>query len=98
MGHGAGDQSYEVVTVPHIDPDVRPKIAYTLPPGLSVGELNFVLTDIVDQYIGPAVSYDKINAAIGVLECAKQELYRKVAAPYEDVKETVNGSAYMERE
>lgn len=83
---------------PYIDPDVRPKIAYTLPPGLSVGELNFVLTDIVDQYIGPAVSYDKINAAIGVLECAKQELYRRVAGPYESRKQTENGDVYIERE
>jgi hypothetical protein len=28
--------------------------------------------------------YHHINTAIGALECAKLELYRRVAAPYED--------------
>jgi hypothetical protein len=30
--------------------------------------------------------YYHINKAIGVLECIKLEFYRRVAAPYEDVK------------
>ena len=35
--------------------------------------------------------YAQINAAIGMMECCKLELYRKVAAPYEDQKEHDNG-------
>jgi hypothetical protein len=31
---------------------------------------------------------------IGVLECAKLELYRRVAAPYEDAKCEDNGDVY----
>jgi len=37
------------------------------------------------------MNYKNINAAIGVLECCKQELYRKTAAPYEDIKINNNG-------
>jgi len=31
---------------------------------------------------------------VGVLECAKMELYRRVAAPYEDKKKEENGDVY----
>ena len=40
------------------------------------------------------VRYSKINALIGVLECAKLELYRRVAAPYENDKIDENGDVY----
>ena len=36
-------------------------------------------------------NYADINSAIGVLECAKLELYRRQAAPYEDKKIEENG-------
>lgn len=35
--------------------------------------------------------YDRINEAIGMLECCKLELYRRLAAPYEDTKIEQNG-------
>ena len=38
--------------------------------------------------------YEWINEVIGVLECAKLELYRRVAAPYEDDKRLQNGDVY----
>jgi hypothetical protein len=37
------------------------------------------------------LNYKNINAAVGVLECCKQELYRMTAAPYEDIKINNNG-------
>ena len=37
------------------------------------------------------LNYAQLNAAIGVLECVKLELYRMVAAPYEDRKCMENG-------
>jgi hypothetical protein len=59
------------------------------------GELNYFLTKIVDHYISThGKSYSTINEAIGVLECAKLELYRRIAAPYEDVKIQQNGDVY----
>ena len=41
--------------------------------------------------LGLNPKYSKINAIIGILECIKLELYRRVAAPYEDVKAAENG-------
>jgi len=56
------------------------------------GELNFVISTLIArwlQHVG--LRYENLNAAIGVLECAKLELYRRIAAPYEDKKITANG-------
>ena len=60
------------------------------------GELNFVLTGIVNQYIHDhgGLSYSAINEVVGVLECAKLEAYRRVAVPYEDDKCAENGDVY----
>jgi len=41
------------------------------------------------------LSYTQINAVIGVLECAKMELYRRIAAPYEDKKSRESGDVYV---
>jgi hypothetical protein len=61
----------------------------------SPGELNFVLTRILDDYIvRRGKNYLIINEVIGVLECAKLELYRRIAAPYEDEKLADNGDVY----
>ena len=59
----------------------------------SAGELNYAISYIIHNYLKKSgVSYTKLNEVIGVLECAKLELYRKVAAPYEDEKQAENGS------
>lgn len=59
------------------------------------GELNFVISDIVDSYlIRNGRSYVTLNEVVGVLECAKLELYRRIAAPYEDTKIEENGDVY----
>ena len=55
------------------------------------GDLNYVITALVKSYLGPTPGYTRYNAAIGVLECAKLEVYRKWVAPYEDVKAAENG-------
>lgn len=62
----------------------------------SAGELNFQITQLVDDWLGAqgGLRYEKINAVIGALECAKLELYRRVAAPYEDQKRHENGDVY----
>lgn len=60
-----------------------------------VGELNYTLTTQVLRFLGPVtISYKGINEAIGALECAKLELYRRLAAPYEDEKIKQNGDVY----
>jgi hypothetical protein len=59
------------------------------------GELNYILTKWVDAYLKDnGLNYRNINDVIGALECCKLELYRRVAAPYEDKKRDENGEVY----
>ncbi len=59
-------------------------ILKALPPEEIDGELNYVITRLLKE-IYP-LKYFHINKAIGVLDCAKLEYYRRIAAPYEDLK------------
>ena len=63
------------------------------------GTLNYIITRLCDywcrDFAGEA-NYEKYNAVIGVLECVKQELYRRQIAPYEDEKCEENGDVYHE--
>jgi hypothetical protein len=61
----------------------------------TAGELNFVISTLINEYlINKGKNYNNINEAIGVLECAKLELYRRIASPYEDLKIESNGDVY----
>lgn len=60
------------------------------------GELCYALTRLVDTWLGSTPTYDDFAVAIGVLETAKLELYRRRVAPYEDFKRTANGDVYSE--
>lgn len=75
--------------------DLKHKLVYG---GRSIetpGELNYMITRMIDQYLRDKnISYTSINEVIGVLECAKLELYRRIASPYEDVKLAQNGDVY----
>jgi len=53
------------------------------------GELNYIVTKILKEVY--PLRYFNLNRAIGVLECIKQEFYRRIAAPYEDIKIEENG-------
>jgi len=59
----------------------------------NAGELNYLITCLCHRYIhDKGLRYDNINEVIGVLECARLEFYRQVAAPYEDKKKCENGA------
>lgn len=59
------------------------------------GELNYVITKKIDSYLGrKGLSYANLNEIIGVLECAKLEIYRRIVAKYEDSKIAENGDVY----
>ena len=62
----------------------------------TAGELNYAITRIVDEYLvrRGAIRYAHLNEVVGALECAKLELYRRVAAPYEDAKRDETGDVY----
>lgn len=53
------------------------------------GELNYLITSILTRAYSPG--YFNYNRAIGLLECIKQEFYRRFVAPYEDEKKEENG-------
>ena len=83
---------------PHISPDERERVFKTLefPMMAEPGTLNFVITKAIQAYLSqkPQVRYADYNEVIGVLECAKMELYRLVISKYEDLKIKQHGSAY----
>jgi hypothetical protein len=82
--------------MPYVPSEDRPALMVDRPPE-TAGELNYCITLLVDVFLDGAVNYDAINEVIGVLECAKLELYRRIAAPYEDKKIAENGDVYKHR-
>jgi hypothetical protein len=81
--------------MPYILSQARNKILYEDFKPTTAGELNFLITSIIDDYIKQhGLNYGIINELIGVLECSKLELYRRIAAPYEDSKIEQNGDVY----
>ena len=56
--------------------------------------MNYIFSMLIKNVLdtNQRKNYKNINAAIGVLECCKQELYRMTAAPYEDLKIIINGN------
>jgi len=58
----------------------------------NAGDLNYLITMLCKQYAAECGEcYRTYNEVIGVLECAKQEYYRRRVAPYEDTKIKSNG-------
>ncbi len=58
-----------------------------------VGEMNYAVTKFFHAVIkSHNLNYTLLNSTIGVLECAKLELYRMVVGPYENKKRMLNGS------
>lgn len=59
------------------------------------GELNYAFTEMMINYLErKGISYTNMNEVIGVLECAKLELYRRMVVDYEDKKIEENGDVY----
>lgn len=81
--------------MPYIIPEKRVNLVIHAHRVGEIGELNYLITRLVVDYLGEEPNYRKINEVIGVLECAKLELYRRVAAPYEDKKCDENGDVYI---
>lgn len=85
--------------MPYVNQEARASIDAGARPQ-DAGELNYAITRIVDAYLAAAAErdgrlrYTHLNEAVGVLECAKIELYRRVAAPYEDKKIAESGDVY----
>lgn len=87
--------------MPYIPKHRREEIRYTSSQNLPVtpGELNFVLTSIIVEYLHglspmEPSCYADFNEVMGVLASIQHELYRRKMAPYEDVKMEREGDVY----
>ena len=62
----------------------------------AAGALNYKITMELLDYIARrgGASYQNFNDVIGVLECCKLEMYRRMVAPYEDEKMALNGDVF----
>jgi hypothetical protein len=64
-------------------------------PPENVGELNYALSQEIKSYLTrKGQSYGTFNDVVGVLECLKLEIYRRLVAPYEDTKIIENGDVF----
>jgi len=92
--------------MPYIKPEDRIKYEHQLMSIAAVlrnneeipeGELNFVVSTLLSKLLEHyGLSYANGNKLIGVLECAKLELYRRMLIPYENQKMEENGDVYNE--
>lgn len=80
--------------MPYIKKIFRDKFNQTLdnlPEIDNSGELNYLITSIMHNYLGQYPKYSDYNDVIGALEAAKLELYRTQVSEYEEFKKKVNG-------
>ena len=80
--------------MPYVDQQARQRLDAGEAPE-NAGELNYAITRLVDRFLtAKGLRYAHLNEVVGVLECAKLELYRRIAAPYEDRKRGESGDVY----
>lgn len=83
--------------MPYIPPERRSDLPTTdlADEIASPGELNYVLSAILWR-TDLGTGYEAVNAKLGVLSAVSQEFYRRVIAPYEDLKIAKNGDLDVE--
>ncbi len=57
------------------------------------GDLNYRIHELIEIYLNgqKKSGYAQYNTVVGVLECVKQEFYRRAVSTYEDRKKVENG-------
>lgn len=81
--------------MPYIENSRREDLSKNLPTPKTAGELNYTICMLIQNYLlDKKESYQLYNDAIGALEGAKLELYRRLVAPYEDMKIKENGDVF----
>ena len=89
--------SHRSKTMPYIDRSRRKPMKKPIGDLLAFveneGDLNYAISRICKRYmqIKSPINYALLNEIMGVLESAKLEFYRRVVAPYEEVKIQENG-------
>lgn len=85
--------------MPYIKAEERKKFDESLPRiiedlktnGFNEGEMNYVISKIVNAAFAETPRYGTINKIIGMLDCVKMEFFRRKAVPYEEQKIKENG-------
>lgn len=72
--------------------EVIDELAFSIREG--PGRLNYAITRLLLVLYHDRKTYSAYNEIVGVLECVKQEFYRRAVAPYEDQKAKENGDVY----
>ena len=82
--------------MPYIEPGRRKELVFGFPHSYpkNCGELNYVLIKMCLNYLCDERGYADYNEVMGVLECVKQEFYRRVITPYENKKRKENGDVF----
>ena len=63
-------------------------------PTALAGNLNYSISTLLFHVYGASPRYHQHNEIVGMLECVKQEWYRRRTAPYEEVKIAENGDVF----
>jgi hypothetical protein len=80
--------------MPYIDQKSRNELQTGKSPS-TPGELNYLISSLLSEYTkSKGVSYQTINDVLGACEGAKQEYYRRIAVPMENLKLSTNGDVY----
>ena len=82
--------------MPYVDQDTRRRLDQGRCPN-TPGELTYAITRLVNEWLNlrkPEPDFERYSSAVGALECAKLELYRRRVVPYENEKAKLNGDVY----
>lgn len=90
--------------MPYVTDDARYELRTGQRAPETSGELNYWITAACTNYLNTLATldnadelrYEHVNTVVGALECAKQEIYRRVASPLEMIKCSDNGDVYPE--
>jgi hypothetical protein len=83
--------------MPYIDTPARVSVETRLKANgtnhtpVNAGELNYIIFKLASNMVKDKKNYARCNEVIGALECSKAEFYRRIVAPYEDIKIEENG-------
>ena len=76
-----------------VDPAIEELASKLSPYACRDGMLNYAITRLLNL-LYPTDKYSEFNEALGVLDAAAREFYRRRVAPYEDKKIKENGDVY----
>ena len=79
--------------MPYITKENREKVLNwgVEPEDMSPGQHNFLITELVNSWLGEDPDYSTYERVMGRLELIKLEIWRRRVVPYEDQKRIKNG-------